>query len=37
VPNRRDAEAAVLKQSMNPDQVLDALGERAEHAERSEI
>jgi uncharacterized membrane protein len=34
VKNRHDAEAAVLQQSMNPDQVLAALDERSEPDER---
>lgn len=37
VINRHDPEAAVLQQSMNPDQVLAALDERPAHAERSKL
>jgi len=36
VPNRRDAEASALKQSMNADQVLAALGERGEQTAQAE-
>jgi uncharacterized membrane protein len=37
VINRHDPEAAVLQQSMNPDQVLAALDERPAHAERFKL
>jgi uncharacterized membrane protein len=37
VVNRHDPEAAVLQQSMNPDQVLAALDERPAHAHRAKL
>ena len=37
VINRHDPDAAVLQQSMNPDQVLAALDERTAHSERLKL
>ncbi|MBI5442314.1 MAG: hypothetical protein HY900_14015 [Deltaproteobacteria bacterium] len=37
VINRHDPDAAVLQQSMNPDQVLAALDERAAHPQRVKL